>query len=64
MEAINLLITLTGRQDLIMARELNALTPEAQDALNKVAEESPNTKPFSQTPGIDIIFGGRELCRA
>ncbi|KZP10677.1 Metallo-dependent phosphatase [Athelia psychrophila] len=46
--------------DLTVARGLNALTPEAQDALNKAAKESSNTKSFSQTPGIDIIFGGHD----
>lgn len=64
MAEIKLLIMLMNRQDLTVARGLNALTPEAQDALNKAAKESSNTKSFSQTPGIDIIFGGWELCCA
>ncbi|KAF7973051.1 hypothetical protein HWV62_16344 [Athelia sp. TMB] len=46
--------------DLILARALHALTPEAQDALNETAKSSPTAKSFNQTPGIDLIFGGHD----
>ncbi|KAF7971749.1 hypothetical protein HWV62_20003 [Athelia sp. TMB] len=46
--------------DLTLARELNALAPAAQDALDEAAKSSSTTEPFCQTHGLDIIFGGHD----